>query len=75
MHWNLNDVLFRETFVEYGKHSKAIKEYLEKVEREGHTNRRHSMPDTGKVDKATAAFQVTYLTLSLIGILRNDNWP
>ena len=36
----------------------ALKEYLEKAEREENSPRRHSIPESKKVDKATAAFQV-----------------
>lgn len=51
--------MFREDFVEYGKHSKAIKEYIEKVDREGNTSHRISTPKKGsKMDQATKAFQV-----------------
>ena len=38
---------------------------MEKVERQGHTNRRHSMPDTGKVENATAAFKIIYLIATI----------
>merc|ERR1712098_982112 len=52
-----NKRISKDNFVEYAKHSKSVKEYLEKVEREGNSPRRHSMPEAKKVDKATAAFQ------------------
>ena len=57
----------REDFVEYGKHSKAIKDYVEKVEREGSSSKQNTPKKAGKVDKATAAFKVDMLLcLSLI---------
>merc|ERR1712013_88418 len=52
-----NKKVSRDDFIEYAKHSMALKEYLEKAEREENSPRRHSIPESKKVDKATAAFQ------------------
>ena len=58
-------IVSRDDFVEYGKHSKAIKDYVEKVEREGSSSKQSTPKKAGKVDKATAAFKVdTLLCLS-----------
>ena len=54
-------IVSRDDFVEYGKHSKAIKDYVEKVEREGSSSKQSTPKKAGKVDKATAAFKVDML--------------
>ena len=52
--------LSREDFVSYAKHSKGIKEYVDKTakENQSNTSRTAVKIDTVKIDKALAAFKV-----------------
>ena len=51
----------REDFVSYGKHSKCVKEYVDKTakDHQSNTNRATAVKvDPVKIDKAMAAFKV-----------------